>query len=171
MTHRIVISAVVFLFASASASAADRIGYVDMARVVNESAAGKRAKAEIEGIIKQKQEQVNREGQKLKTQQQALEKEQLTLTEAQKRAKQRAFEQKVQAYQKLAAEAQRDIGQKDTERSRQVLTAVRGVIRELAQQENLLLVLEKNDQPVLYAADGPDLTDKVIKAYDAKAKN
>jgi len=167
--HRIVVSAVVFLFAAAPALAAERIGYVDMGRVVNESAAGKRAKAEIEGMVKQKQEQVNREGQKLKSQQQALEKEQLTLTDAQKRTKQREFEQKVQAYQKLAAEAQRDIGQKDAEHTRKVLTEVRGVIREIAQQEKLLLVLEKHDQPVLYAADGPDLTDQVIKAYNAKS--
>lgn len=169
MKHRIVVSAVVFLFVVATASAAERIGYVDMARVVNESAAGKRAKTEIEGMVKQKQDQVNREGQKLKSLQQALEKEQLTLTDAQKRTKQREFEQKVQAYQQLAAEAQRDIGQKDAEHSRKVLADVRGVIREIAQQEKLLLVFEKNDQPVLYATDGPDLTDQVIKAYNAKS--
>jgi len=39
-----------------------------------------------------------------------------------------------------------------------------------AQAEKLMLVLEKNEQPVLYAEDGPDLTDRVIKAYDAKSK-
>lgn len=167
--------AVFFLIAAAAlaaepVSAADqRIGYVDMQRVVTESAAGKRARAEIEGLVKQKQEQVNREGQKLKSQQQALEKDQLTLTEAQKKAKQREFEQKVQAYQQLAATAQRELSDLDSERSRKVLTDIRGVIREVAQQEKLLLVLEKNEQPVLYAEDGPDLTDKVIKAYDAKA--
>jgi len=167
-----VVSAVlVASFATAPAFAAERIGYVDMQRVVSESAAGKHARAEIEGMIKQKQEQVNREGQKLKTLQQSLEKEQLTLTDAQKKTKQREFEKKVQAYQQLAAEAQRDLREKEAEFTRKALTDIRTAIRELAKEGKLMLVLEKNEQPVLYAEDGPDLTDKVIKAYDAKAKN
>ena len=185
MNHRLVAFAVLVLgFLAAPVHAADdsgmeevepvgragRIAYVDMARVVNESAAGKRARAEIEGMVKLKQEQISREGQKLKTLQQALEKEQLTLTDAQKRTKQRDFDKKVQDYQQLAQDTQREIGQKDAEHSRKVITDVRAVIREIAQQEKLMLVLEKNDQPVLYAEDGPDLTDKVIKTYDAKSK-
>ncbi len=157
--------------ASAPAFAAERIGYVDMQRVVTESAAGKRARAEMEGMVKQKQEQVNREGQKLKALQESFEKEKLTLTDAQKKTKQRDFEKKVQAYQQLASDAQRDLSQKDADITRKALTDIRAAIRELAKEEKLMLVLEKNEQPVLYAEDGPDLTDKVIKAYDAKARN
>ena len=99
-----------------------------------------------------------------------MEKEQLTLTDAKKRTKQRDFDKKVQDYQQLAQDTQREIGQKDAENFRKVVTDVRAVIREIAQQEKFMLVLEKNDQPVLYAEDGPDLTDKVIKTYDAKSK-
>lgn len=171
MKHRTrILAGAVLLCAAFAVVAAERIGYVDLKRVITESAAGKRARAEVEAQVKQKQEQVNREGQKLKAQQQALEKEQLTRTDAQKRAKQREFEQKVQAYQQLAATAQRELSDLDNEHTRKVLTDIRAVIREVAQQEKLMLVLEKNEQPVLYAEDGPDLTDKVIKAYDAKAK-
>jgi outer membrane protein len=171
VNHRLIAFAVLALgFLATPVSAAERIGYVDMARVMSESAAGKRARAEIEGMVKLKQEQISRESQKLKTLQQSLEKEQLTLTAAQKRTKQRDFDKKVQDYQQLAADTQRELGQKNVEHSRKVIVDVRAVIREIAQQEKLLLVLEKNDQPVLYAEDGPDLTDRVIKAYDAKSK-
>lgn len=171
MNYRLVALAVfVFGFLAAPVHAAERIGYVDMARVMNESAAGKRARAEVEGMVKLKQEQISREGQKLKTLQQSLEKEQLTLTDAQKRTKQRDFDKKVRDYQQLTQDSQREIGQKDAEHTRKVITDVRAVIRDIAQQEKFMLVLEKNDQPVLYAEDGPDLTDKVIKAYDAKFK-
>lgn len=157
-------------FLATPAQADGRIGYVDMQRVIAESAAGKRAKADLEGMAKQKQEQVARESQKLKALQQALEKEQLTLTETQKRTKQRDFEQKVQAYQQLAGDAQRELSQKEAEHFRTVLVGIRDIIREIAKGEKLMLVLEKNEQPVLYAEDGPDLTDRVIKAYDAKSK-
>lgn len=158
-------------FPATAAQAEGRIGYVDMQRAVTESQSGKRARAEIESAVKKKQEQVSREGQKLKALQQSLEKEQLTLTDTQKRAKQRDFEQKVQTYQQLAADGQRELSQMDAEHSRKVLTDIRAVIREIAQAEKLMLVLEKNEQPVLYAEDGPDLTDRVIKAYDAKSKH
>ena len=86
MNHRLIAFAVLALgFLATPVSAAERIGYVDMARVMSESAAGKRARAEIEGMVKLKQEQISRESQKLKTLQQSLEKEQpLTLTAAQK---------------------------------------------------------------------------------------
>ncbi len=171
MRHSFIVSTgVVLLCAAFTVSAAERIGYVDMQRVVTESAAGKRARAEIEGMVKQKQEQVNREGQKLKSLQESLEKEKLTLTEAQKKTKQRDFEKKVQAYQQLAAEAQRDLREKESEFTRKALTDIRAAIRGLAKEEKLLLVFDKNEQ-LLYAEDGPDLTDKVIKAYDARAKN
>ena len=77
----------------------------------------------------------------------------------------------MQDYQQLAADTQRELGQKNVEHSRKVIADVRAVIRDIAQQEKLLLVLEENDQPVLYAEDGPDLTDRVIKAYDASSRN
>lgn len=157
-------------FPATAVQAEGRIGYVDMQRAVTESQSGKRARAEIESAVKKKQEQVSREGQKLKALQQALEKEQLTLTDTQKRTKQRDFEQKVQTYQQLAADGQRELSQMEAEHTRKVLTDIRAVIREIAQAEKLMLVLEKNEQPVLYAEDGPDLTDRVIKAYDAKSK-
>lgn len=172
MKHRFAatVGAVLAVSLLAAPAQAAGIGYVDMQRVVSESQAGKRARAEIEGMVKQKREQLSREEQKLKTLQQSLEKEQLTLTETQKRTKQRELEQKVQTYQQLTADAQRELSQKDAEHSRKVLTDIRAVIREIAREEKLLLVLEKNEQPVLYAEDGPDLTDRVIKTYDAKAK-
>ncbi len=174
MNHRFIAvtgTVLVLGFLVTPTQAAERIGYVDMVRVVNESVAGKRARADIEGMVKLKQEQISREEQKLKSLQQALEKEQLTLTDAQKRTKQRDFDKKVQDYQQLAQDTQREIGQKDIEHSRKTLTDIRAVIRDIAQHEKFMLILEKNDQPgMLYAEDGPDLTDKVIKAYDAKAK-
>ena len=136
MNHRLIAFAVLALgFLATPVSAAERIGYVDMARVMSESAAGKRARAEIEGMVKLKQEQISRESQKLKTLQQSLEKEQLTLTAAQKRTKQRDFDKKVQDYQQLAADTQRELGQKNVEHSRKVIVDVRAVIREIAQQE------------------------------------
>lgn len=146
-----------------------KYGYVDMRKVLVESKAGKRSKTEMEKLIKQKQDQLAKEQEKLQAMQEAYDKEQLVLSDAQKQQRQQAFQEKVQAYKQMAAAAQKDLGQKDNEFTRKVVGVIRGVIAEVAKEQNLVLVFEKNEQPVLYAKEGPDLTDLVIKRYDAKA--
>lgn len=154
---------------TATAEAADvRIGYVDMRRVLTESKAGQQVKGEIEKTVKQRQEALAREEQKLKELQQAYEKEKLILSEAQRQEKQKEFEQRLNAYRQATAEAQREIQQKEQAYTKKALPEVRTIISDIAKAEKLTLVFEKHEMPVLYAADGPDLTEKVIKRLDAK---
>jgi outer membrane protein len=145
-----------------------RIGYVDMRKVMNECKAGKRAKDDIEKAIKQRQESLSRDEQGLKKLQEAYEKDKLLLSDAQKQAKQKEFDDKLKAFQQATAEAQREIDQKQQEFTRKAFPEIRDIIRDLAKQEKLSLVFEKQEASVLYAADGPDLTDKVIQRFDAK---
>jgi outer membrane protein len=163
------IALIVGLLANAGASADDiRIGYVDMRKVMTESKVGKRAKDEIEKTIKQRQEGLSRDEQQLKKLQEVYEKDKLLLSDAQKQTRQKEFDEKLKAYQQSTAEAQREIEQKEQEYTRKALPEVRGIIRDLAKEEKLTLVFEKRDMPVLYAIDGPDLTDKVLQRFDAK---
>jgi len=145
-----------------------KIGYVDVRTVVLESKSGKQHKVDMEKFVKDKQAALKKEEDKLKTLQQNLEKEMLTLTEAQKQEKQRDFQGKVQAFQKSAQEAEREVRQKDTEYTNKALEEVRKVITEVAKDEKVGLVLGKTEMSVLYAEDGMDLTAKVIKKYDSR---
>ncbi len=145
-----------------------RIGYVDMRKVLTESKAGKRVKDDIEKTVKLRQESLGREEQQLKNLQQSFEKDKLLLSDAQKQTKQKEFEEKVKAYQQSTAEAERELQQKQSEYTRKAVPEIRAIIRDLAKEEKLALVFEKNEMPVLYAADGPDLTAKVIQRLDAK---
>jgi len=158
------------LLIGAPALAADsvKIGYVDVRTVVLESKSGKQHKVDMEKFVKDKQAALKKEEDKLKTLQQNLEKEMLTLTEAQKQEKQRDFQGKVQVFQKSAQEAEREVRQKDTEYTNKALEEVRKVITEVAKDEKVGLVLGKTEMSVLYAEDGMDLTAKVIKKYDSR---
>ena len=164
------ILAVATLLAGTTASAAEQptIGYVDVRTVLVESKAGKQHKASLDVFIKDKQTAIKKEEDKLKSLQQTLEKEMLTLTEAQKQDKQRGFQEKVQAFQKLAQEAERELRQKDNEYTNKALEEVRKVITDVAKEEKVGLVLGKTEMSVLYAEDGMDLTAKVIKKYDSR---
>ena len=156
------------LLTAVSAQAADsvKIGYVDVRAVLLESKAGKQHKANMEIVVKDKQAAIKKEEDKLKGMQQTLEKEILTLTKAQKQEKQRSFQEKVQAYQKMGQEAERDLRQKDSEFTNKSLEEIRQVIADVAKEEKIGLMLGKAE--VLYADDGMDLTAKVIQKYDSR---
>lgn len=145
-----------------------RIGYVDMRKVLTESKAGKRVKAEIEKTIGERRASLGRDEQQLKDLQQAYEKDKLLLSEEQKQAKQKEFDEKLRAFQQATATAQREIEQKEREFARKVIPEIRTIVRDLAKERKLSLVFEKNEMPVIYAADGPDLTEAIIKRFDAK---
>lgn len=164
------IAAVAGLLSSTLVGAADKpaIGYVDMRTVLLESKAGKQHKTELEKIVKDKQAALKKEEDKLKSLQQTLEKEMLTLTDAQKQEKQRGFQEKVQTFQKGAQDAERDLRQKDSEYTNKAVEEIRKVIAEVAKEEKLSLVLGKTETSVLYAEDGMDLTAKVIQKFDSR---
>ena len=170
MKQQIMLCLAASLLISAPVLAADsvKIGYVDVRAVVLESKSGQQHKVEMEKFVKDKQAALKKEEEKLKSLQKILEKEMLTLTEAQKQDKQRGFQEKVQAFQKGAQDAEREVRQKDSEYTNKALAEVRKVITEVAKEEKVGLVLGKTEMSVLYAEDGMDLTAKVIKKYDSR---
>lgn len=146
------------------------IGYVDMRKVLTENKSGQRVKADLEKEVKTRKDALAKEEGKLKALQEAYEKDKLLLSENQRKEKQKDFQRKLEAYQKTAAQAQRELSQKEAEYTKKAVPEIRAIIRELAKEEKLVLVFEKNDVPALYAADGPDLTDKVLTRYNKTQK-
>lgn len=155
-----------------AAVAADKpaIGYVDVRKVLLESKTGKKTKTEFEKIIKEKESALQKEEEKLKAMQEAFQKDQLLMTDEQKKTKQKAFQEKAEAYQNMVKEAKQEVGKKDNEYAAKSMTEIRGIVAELAKEMKLSLVLEASESGLLYAADGMDLTPKVMEKYDAKAK-
>lgn len=160
------------LLATLPAHGADpiAIGYVDMRKVLIESKDGQRVKADLEKTFKQHQAALAKEEEKLKSLEQAYEKEKLILSEAQRQQKQKEYQQKLEAYQKSVGEAQREIAQKENDFRKKAQPEVLAIVRDLAKEEKLTLVFEKHEVPALYAVDGPDLTDKVMARYNKLQK-
>jgi outer membrane protein len=165
---------IALLAGALSAGAADaaeklRIGYVDLRQVVVESKGGQQHKAEMEKAVKAKQEQISKEEEKLKALKDKFDKDQLAMSESQKQARQQELQEKFQALQKLANDAQGELRKKDMDYTNKSLGEVREIIGALAKEEDLALVFEKSELSVLYAEDGLDLTPKVLQKLDAKS--
>ena len=102
--------------------------------------------------------------------QESFQKEQLLMTDDQKKAKQQEFQQKAQAYQAMVNEAKQAVNKKDNEYASKSLEEIKPVIAEIAKEKKISIVFDANELSVLYADKGMDLTQKVIERYDAKSK-
>ncbi len=164
---------VVFVFllglAGGAAQAADAlaIGYVDVRAVLAGSKSGKQFRQELDKFVKDKQAALKKEEEKLVSLKSALEKEGLTLSDAQKQQKQKQFQEKVQALQKMAQDADRELRQKDSEFTNKALEQIRAIIGDVAKEEKLNLILSRNE--VLYGDEAMNLTAKVTEKFDARA--
>jgi Skp family chaperone for outer membrane proteins len=53
---------------------------------------------------------------------------------------------------------------------RTILQGIQKVITKIGEEEGYTLVLEKNENIVLFSSKAIDFTDRVIKAFDAQKK-
>lgn len=169
---KFVLLSLLIMFFAGVVSAADKptIGYVNLHKVLLESKVGKRNKAELDKLIKEKESTITGEEAKLQAMQQAFQKEQLLMTDAQKQEKQKAFQDKAEAYQKMVGEAKQAVSKKDNEFASKSVADIKVIVADLAKEMKLHLVLDASTGSVLYSEEGMDLTQKVIEKYDAKAK-
>jgi outer membrane protein len=154
-----------------SARAADlKIAYVDARKAVNECNAGKEAKKSIAKEL-EKIERLNVEKQKeLQTMKETLEKQSPMLTQDARATKEKEFQGKLRDYQRWVDDNQKEIQQKTAEINQNVVIALQKIIEKVGTDEGYTLILEKNETIVLFASKAIDITDRVIKAFDAQKK-
>lgn len=169
MKFRLAVVAIVAMWFSGPALAADvAIGYVDLRAMIMESNSGKQHKATIEKLAKEKQASVEAEQKKLEDLRAKYEKDALTLSDTQRVERQKELQQKIQAFQKVAGEAQQELARKDQEFTRKALADARVVIAEVAKADHLNMVLEKGEANVLYGDPALDVTKKALEKFNAR---
>jgi len=70
----------------------------------------------------------------------------------------------------MAEDNQNEINQKRLDMEGNIQIGLRRVIQKWRSDEGFTLILETNDQIVLFTSKTIDITDRVIKAFDAQKK-
>ena len=96
--------------------------------------------------------------------QEQLEKNAVTMSEAERRNREREFNDQNRDFQRKQREFREDLNQRRNEELSQVLERANRVIRQIAEQEKFDIIF----QEAVYASPRIDITDKVIKALDDK---
>jgi outer membrane protein len=157
------LSIAVLVMPVAPALAQGKIGFVNTEKIMRDSAPAQRAQKKIEGEFTKRDQELTRIAEQLKRMQEDLEKNAMTMSEGQRRTKERELGDLDRDFQRKRREFQEDLNQRRNEELAQVVEQANRVIRQIAEQEKFDLVV----QDVVYFSPRIDITDKVIKALEA----
>jgi outer membrane protein len=152
----------------ANAQESLKIGYVDMKKAMNDCKDGKAAMDKLEKNVKDKQAKLDKEKKKVLSMQAELEKKASVLSDQEKQDKQKEFGEEVQAYQKMVAEAQKEVNETQAKITNTIAEDIKKIIAAIAKTDNYTIIFEKTATSILYSKEGLDLTGKVIEKMDAK---
>ncbi len=143
-----------------------KVGIVDLLKALNESEAGKKARTELESLLKSKQTSIEEKGKNIEKLRADLEKQAAIISAEAKKAKEDELERLIRDYQRIVADSQSELKKKEGELTGEILKDLREIINKIAQEEGYSLILEHAEGLVLYTNKSLDLTDKVIKRYN-----
>lgn len=85
-------------------------------------------------------------------------------------AKEKEYQAKVRDFRRWGEDSQKEVNQKRMEMERNISVGLVKVVQTVGGDEGYILILEKNENIVLFTSRSIDLTDRVIKAYDGQMK-
>jgi outer membrane protein len=147
-----------------------KIGYVDIQKAVNECNAGKEAKKALTKEAEKIQQQSIQKQKDLQQMKDSFEKQAPMLNLEARAAKEKDFQSKLRDFQRWAEDNQNEIKQKLAEIERNLSIGLQKVIQKVGADEGYTLIVEKNENIVLYVSKSIDLTERVIKVFDNQKK-
>ena len=153
--------------AAAPGFAADvaKIGGVVIQKVLLTSAAGKRAKAEINKKAREMEAKLNEKKSEIENLQTALERESLVMSKEKRDEKEREIRIKVNDIKALKTKFEKDLKILEGKVVQRIQKEFESIAKEMGKQEGYLLII--TNPVVIYAPNSIDITDELIQKYDA----
>ena len=151
---------------AATAQAADfRVGFVNTERLFREAAPAKRAQQKLEKEFAARDADIQKLSKQVRDLQASLEKDGVTMSEAERRNKERDLANLSRDLQRSQREFREDLNLRRNEELASVQERANKVIQQIAEAEKFDLILQ---DPVVFASQKIDITEKVVKALADK---
>jgi outer membrane protein len=144
----------------------NKIGFIDLQRVLARSSSGVAAREQLEKEKGAMQREMDGKRQELEKLRDELEKKAALMTADARREKQDAFERKRRDFTRLADDYQKELEKKEQGLLQRVLQDISGVIEKFGKERGYFMIVERRGAGLLYAAAEADLTDDLIRAVD-----
>ena len=158
----------VILPVSAQAEEALKIGILDLQKVLNECDAGKKAKTDLEALIKSKESAIEEKGLEIEKLKSELQKQASVLSSEAKKSKEAELEKLLRDYQRTVQDSQEELKRKEGELTEAIIKGVHELVDDIGKKEGYTVIIEKS--LALYINEDLDITDTVIKRHNKSKK-
>jgi len=141
-----------------------KIGFINSERLFREAAPAKRAQQKLEKEFAGRDAEIQKLSKQVRDLQSVLEKDGVTMPEAERRDKERDLANKNRDLQRMQREFREDLNLRRNEELSAVQERANKVIQQIAVDEKFDVII----QDVVYASPRIDITDRVIKALADK---
>ena len=143
------------------------LGYVHLQRAILEVEEGKRAKAKLQKTVEKKQKSLMAKEKELKTLKEALDKQSVVKKDDPAiRAQKAEFETKLMELQQIFVQEQQELQKLEAKTLSGITKKMRKIIRGIGRTEGYTLILEIQENRLLFAKKHLDLTNQVIRRYN-----
>jgi outer membrane protein len=160
------IAALTLAAAAVPAQAETKIGFVNGQKVINESPQAAKAKKKLEKEFEKRDQDLQKLAKQLQGLQESLEKNAVTMSEADRRNKEREFNDLNRDFQRKQREFREDLNLRQNEEMAGIYERVNKIIKQVAEAEKYDLIIQEG----VYVSPKLDITDKVIKALGDGSK-
>ena len=170
MMRWMLIAVAATLVVAASGYGADvaKIGVIDSQKVLMTSDAGKEVQEEINASGKEMEGKLKGMGQEIEGLKEKLERESMVMTKELREEKEREIRIKVNDFKVQQQKYRQELQALEKKHLSRIRTEILEIAKDIGKKGNYLLIME--NVGVLYAPESIDITDELIKKYNAAFK-
>jgi outer membrane protein len=153
--------------APASAPVPGKVGVISLQEAIATTAEGKKAFEELQQKYEPRRQDLQRQQQEINALQDQLQRGAVTLSDEERLRLSRQLDDKQKIFKRATEDANADFQADNQDTYRRLARKMVSLISEYAKQNGFALVIDQSQIPVYYVANEIDLTDEMIKRYDA----
>lgn len=169
MKRNIYLMTIVTLFVfvwSASALAVDKIGFINLQEIMQDSNSGKKAADDFKKFYEKGTQEIKAAEKELKKMKEDLEKQGSIMTQSSRNEKENAYQKKMRDYQLLVNDTNEELKKRDQEMTQKLMPGIIKIVRSIAEKEKYTLVVDVATMPVPYFAKENDFSKRVIEEFN-----
>ena len=155
--------------AVAAQATAPKIGVMNVLRAIVECREGKQANDEFQKKFEAKRDELSRKQKEIEALQQQLKSQAATLNDEARAGLSKSIEQKTTDLQRSQEDAEKEFNELRNQIFNRIGSKLAPLVQQYAKEKNFTLVLDSSSQTtqLTYIDPATDITDEVVKRYDA----
>ncbi len=149
------------------AEAQVKLAYVDLQRALLEVEDGKKAKSNLEKMKSDRQKKLDAEQDAVRKLQQDYDAQKAFMTDEIRAQKENEFREKLGQLQMTYANLQKELASEEAKITRDIFGRMAKILESMGKTNGYTMILEKTESSILWAEQSLDLTNELIRRYNA----